>query len=94
MFPSNIGKKQYRNKLPNELQSKRPLVKTSPKIGHNVPMVKYIGQNVPKMNFYSTFCEILRIMWVVVVVFVFNILPTAKVIWRPGHALKSHPTDW
>ena len=31
---------------------------------------------------------------VVVVVFVFNVPPTAKVIWRWGHALKSHPTDW
>ena len=47
------------------LQSKRPqvktspsqnvpeLVKTSPKIGQNVPMVKNVGQNVPKMIFYS-----------------------------------------
>ena len=45
------------------LQSKRPqvktppcqnvpeLVKTSPKIGQNVPMVKNVGQNVPKMIF-------------------------------------------
>ena len=31
------------------------LVKTSPKIGQNVPMVKNVGQNVPKMNFYSIF---------------------------------------
>ena len=28
-----------------------------------------------------------------IVVFVFNIPPTAKVIWRRGHSLKSHPTD-
>ena len=28
------------------------------------------------------------------VVFVFNVSPTAKVIWRRGHGLKSHPTDW
>ena len=28
------------------------------------------------------------------VVFVFNLPPTAKIIWRPGHSLKSHPTDW
>ena len=27
-------------------------------------------------------------------VFVFNVLQTAKVIWRRGHGLKSHPTDW
>ena len=31
---------------------------------------------------------------IVVVVFVFNVPPTAKVIWRQGHGLKSHPTDW
>ena len=31
---------------------------------------------------------------IVVVVFVFNVPPTAKVIWRWGHGLKSHPTDW
>ena len=30
----------------------------------------------------------------VVVVFVFNVPPTAKVIWRRGHGLKSHLTDW
>ena len=30
----------------------------------------------------------------IVVVFVFNVPPTAKVIWRQGHCLKSHPTDW
>ena len=52
------------------LQSKRPqvktspsqnvpeLVKTSPKIGQNVPMVKNVGQNVPKMIYYSIFYEI------------------------------------
>ena len=26
--------------------------------------------------------------------FVFNVPPTAKVIWRRGHGLKSYPTDW
>ena len=31
---------------------------------------------------------------IVVVVFVFNVPPKAKVIWRRGHGLKSHPTDW
>ena len=30
----------------------------------------------------------------VAVVFVFNVPPTAKVIWRWCHGLKSHPTDW
>ena len=29
-----------------------------------------------------------------VVVFVFNVPQTAKVIWRQGQGLKSHPTDW
>ena len=29
-----------------------------------------------------------------VVVFVFNVPPIAKVIWRRGHSFKSHPTDW
>ena len=29
----------------------------------------------------------------VLCVFVFNVPPTAKVIWRRGHSLKSHPTD-
>ena len=28
------------------------------------------------------------------VAFVFNDPPTAKVIWRRGHGLKSHLTDW
>ena len=57
------------------LQSKRPqvktspsqnvpeLVKTSPKIGQNVPMVKNVGQNVPKMIVYSIFYENLGIIW-------------------------------
>ena len=27
-------------------------------------------------------------------VFVFNVPPTAKVIWRQGHGLKFHQTDW
>ena len=30
----------------------------------------------------------------VVVVFELNVLPIAKVIWRQGHGLYSHPTDW
>ena len=28
------------------------------------------------------------------IVVVFNVSPTAKVISRWGHGLKSHPTDW
>ena len=56
------------------LQSKRPqvktsssqnvpeLVKTSPKIGQNVPMLKMVGQNVPIMIFYSIFHEKLGII--------------------------------
>ena len=57
------------------LQSKRPQVKTfpsqnvpelvkmSPKNCQNVPMVNNVGQNVPKMNFYSICYEILGIIW-------------------------------
>ena len=53
--------------LRSGLQSKRPqvktspsqnvpeLVRTSPKIGQNVPMVKIVGQNVPKMIFIIFF---------------------------------------
>ena len=29
-----------------------------------------------------------------VVVFVYNVPPTAKVIWRRDNGLKSHQTDW
>ena len=29
-----------------------------------------------------------------IVVFVFNVPPTVKVMWRQCHGLKSHPTDW
>ena len=57
------------------LQSKRPqvktspsqnvpeLAKTSPKTGQNVPMVLNVGQNVPKMIFYSIFSESLGIIF-------------------------------
>ena len=31
---------------------------------------------------------------ILIVVLVFNVPPTAKVIWRRGHGFKSHPTDW
>ena len=40
-----------------------PLMPTHAKIGQNVPMVKNVGQNVPKMNFYSICYEILGIIW-------------------------------
>ena len=30
----------------------------------------------------------------IIVAFVFNVPLTAKVIWRRGHGLKSHQTDW
>ena len=68
--PRVVGESRWRG-----LQSKRPqvktspsqnvpeLVKTSPKIGQNVPMIKNVGQNVPKMNFYYVFYEILGIIW-------------------------------
>ena len=57
------------------LQSKRPqvktspsqnvpkLVKTSPKIGQNVPMVKNVGQNVPNIIFYYKLYVILGMIW-------------------------------
>ena len=35
-----------------------------------------------------------KISFFLVVVFVLNVPPTAKVIWRRGSGLKSHPTDW
>ena len=35
-----------------------------------------------------------RVITFAVVAFVFNVSSTAKVIWRRGHGLKSHPTDW
>ena len=45
-----------------------------------------------------TFCMVVRFKYMGIsehsVVFVLNVPPTAKVIWRRGHGLKSHPTDW
>ena len=35
-----------------------------------------------------------EVMLLLLLLCVFNISPTAKVIWRRGHGLKSHPTDW
>ena len=43
------------------------------------------------LRVWSCFCDD---KMEVVVVLVFNVPPTAKVIWRRGHGLKSHPTDW
>ena len=45
---------------------------------------------------HNTICtvSVIIISQLIVVVFVFNVPPTAKVIWRRGHSLKSHPTDW
>ena len=40
------------------------------------------------------FFQRIPLLLLVVLVFVFNVPPTAKVIWRWGHGLKSHPTDW
>ena len=65
-------------------------------------------ENCVSNNFLSTFVDSIDVFdfrfsgvllfWKsrtrVVVVFVFNVPPTAKVIWRWGHSLKSHPTDW
>ena len=41
--------------------------------------------------FGNNICKRKIMCWCVVV---FNVPPTAKVIWRRGHSLKSHPTDW
>ena len=52
------------------------------------PLKRRLGLNINKIHGFSvpalTF----------VVAFVFNPPPTAKVIWRRGHGLKSHLTDW
>ena len=67
VLPSLKGQGLHRVKHFIGLQSKRPqvktspsqnvpeLVKTSPKIGQNVPMVKNVGQNVPKMIFFKLY---------------------------------------
>ena len=44
------------------------------------------SDDIPSQNF--------EYGYIVVVAFVFNVPPTSKVIWRQGHSLKSHPTDW
>ena len=38
------------------------LVKTSPKIGQNVPMVKNVGQNVPKNILFYILCNLRHIL--------------------------------
>ena len=53
---------------------------------HEVNFLFYYepAQQMPKVRYVKhSFC-----------LFVFNLPPTAKVIWRWGHGLKSHPTDW
>ena len=42
----------------------------------------------PTIDFCTEKCGLLMLM------LVFNVPPTAKVIWRRGQGLKSHPTDW
>ena len=44
--------------------------------------------------YYVSACIQTPFSVVFVVVFVFNVQPIAKVIWRQGRSLKSHPTDW
>ena len=46
-----------------------------------------------QLKMLSSIYILVALQVAVVVVFVFNIPPTAKVIWRRGHGLKSHPTD-
>ena len=48
--------------------------------------------SIPRLKLYHWATVLL---WgIVVVVFVFNVTPTAKVMWRRSHGFKSHPTDW
>ena len=76
---------------------------------HTVPIVLFIGCSGPVVGsltvsywFYlgtrllgqNTGYKELCVQYLVIVVFVFNVPPTAKVIWRQGHSLKSHLTDW
>ena len=76
---------------------------------HNICMDKSLQGYSWIQDFEDDFNEIIlasELLWVclednwtfkleiVVVVFVFNVPPIAKVIWRRGHSLKSHPTDW
>ena len=46
------------------------------------------------IDFLSFKFQLLSSLEIVVVVFVLNIPPATKVIWRLGNGLKSHPTDW
>ena len=56
--------------------------------------------SLPPGKIVHAFCRLLIFFKIifskifVVFVFVFNVKPTAKVIWRWAHSLKSHPTDW
>ena len=50
-------------------------------------MLSKIIAKVLHMATYSTLLD-------VYCAFVFNVSPTAKVIWRRVHGLKSNPTDW
>ena len=45
-------------------------------------------------NSHDSICSSTAWIVISVVVFVFNVPPTAKVKWRWGHGLKSPPTDW
>ena len=53
---------------------------------------KFTPKEVVVQLSFARICTVLLLCFVVL--FVFNVPPTAKVIWRRGHGLKSHPTDW
>ena len=50
-YSQNVPKSKRPLVKTSPSQNVPELVKTSPKIGQNVPMVKNVGQNVLKMNF-------------------------------------------
>ena len=78
-YPTSQGRESFPDNFLKtskmELQSKRPqvktspsqnvpeLVKTSPKIGQNVPMVKKCWSKRPQNDFYYIFYVILGIIW-------------------------------
>ena len=54
-----------------------------------ISVCHYLSHVVRLLVVFTIFC-----WFVVVVVVVFNVPQTTEVIWRRGHGLKSHPTDW
>ena len=50
--------------------------------------------DISYLIFFQKLGKMLKSLSSAAVVVMFNIPPTAKVIWRRGHGLKSHPTNW